>query len=138
MANRLQNNQNIHNTGHYRSEYNLLEEKLDSDKLKDINNAVNSKENYVHRTILDHSLRDIMQEFTNSILKIIDDIVDIVNNKQEESSDDILDWLVSYMNIAYDVFHLILHKDNCLYVGILLIIITIFVHYFNISTKESS
>ena len=103
-------------TGQLHRTHSLVKTKLDENYLRDLNKQANSEENYIHRTILDHSLRDIIHDFTNSTINIIDDAVSIIEekNKESEESDDILDWVVNYMNIGYEILHLIMNKNNAL------------------------
>ena len=126
-------------TGELHRKNNLLNANLENEYLDKLNNQINTEEKFIHRTILDHSVRDILNDFTNSTITIIDDIVDVIRNKnmETEESDDILDWFVNYMNIGYEIIHIILDKNNCLNIGILFIIISVFIHYFNISTNET-
>jgi hypothetical protein len=130
----LQNNENIHNTGKYVHPHNILSTKLDKEYLDNLNQQVNDKENIIHRSILDHTLKDIISNFTQNIIRLIDDImIDVEELNKEYDDEDTLDWMVKLMNICYKIFNHLIHKDNCLMVGILLIIISIFVHYFHIT-----
>ena len=138
QKNFLQNNQNIHNVGNFVHPHNILSTKLDKDYLDNLNKQVNDKENIIHRTILDHSIRDIIKNFTNDIIRLMDDIMVDIDEINKESNDtgDTLDWMVHIMQTGYKIFNHIIHKDNCLNVGILLIIISIFVHYFNVTQSK--
>ena len=71
----LQNNENIHNTGRYVHPHNILSTKLDKQYLDNLNQQVNDKENIIHRSILDHTLKDIISNFTQNIIRLIDDIM---------------------------------------------------------------
>lgn len=123
---------NIHSG---RAEFNkTLTSNLNKDYLDNLSKVANLKENITHRTILDHSLRDIIHDFTNNIIQIIDDIVlDISDMNNDYEDGDTLDWMVRLMNVIHKIFGHIMNKDNCLNIGILLIIISLFIHYFNIT-----
>ena len=135
----LKNQQNIHDPGKYLHPHNILSTKIDKEYLDNLNQQVNDKDNIIHRTILDHSLRNIMSNFTNDIIRLVDDImVDIEQLNLDTSNGDTLDWMVQFMNVVYKIFQHLIHKNNCLNVGILIIIISIFVHYFNVTQPNNS
>jgi hypothetical protein len=123
---------NIHSG---RAEFNkTLTSNLNKDYLDNLSKVANLKENITHRTILDHSLRDIIHDFTNNIIQIIDDIVlDLRDLTNDYEDDDTMDWMVRLMSVISNIFGHIMNKDNCLNIGILLIIISLFIHYFNIT-----
>jgi hypothetical protein len=123
---------NIHSG---RAEFNkTLTSNLNKDYLDNLSKVANLKENITHRTILDHSLRDIIRDFTNNIIQIIDDIVlDLRDLTNDYEDDDTMDWMVRLMSVISNIFGHIMNKDNCLNIGILLIIISLFIHYFNIT-----
>jgi hypothetical protein len=133
----LLNNENIHKTGNFVHPHNILSTKLDQDYLQNLNAQINTKENIIHKTILDHSVRDIISNFTNDIVRLIDDIMtDIEEMNKDYDDGDTLDWMVKLLNTIYKIFNHLIHKNNCLNVGILLIIISLFVHYFNITQSK--
>jgi len=114
---------------HYPPPRNTLDIQLNKDRLDRLNYIANSDENITQRTILTSS-----NEFTNNIIKIIDDIVtDISEMNNDYEDEDTLDWMVKLMNVIYKIFDRIMNKENCLNIGILLIIISLFIHYFNIT-----
>jgi len=134
----MKNQENIHDPGNHLNPYNLIDSKLDKDYLDDLNDKVNDRDNIIHETILDYPLRKIINNFTNDIMTLIHDIMaDIEDLNQDNSNGDTLDWIVQFMNVAYKIFQRIIHKDNCLNVGILIIIISIFVHYFNVTQPNT-
>ena len=135
----LQNQKNIHDPGNYIYPNNILSTKLDKQYLDGLNKQHNDESNIIHRTILDHTLKDIISNFTTDIIRLIDDImvdVELLNDDSEEG--DTLDWMVKLMNVMHKIFKHLTHKDNCLNVGILLILISIFVHYFNVTQPSNS
>jgi len=125
---------NIHSAGRFLDSHNSLNTKLNKDYLDNLNTIINNDENIRHRSMLDHSLRDIIDNFTNNIIKIIDDIVlDLSDMNGNYEDEDTLDWITRLMNTIYNIFGHIMNKDNCLNVGILFVIISIFIHYFNMT-----
>lgn len=133
-----QNQENIHNVGNYVHPHNMLSTKLDKDYLDNLNSQVNDPSNIVHKTILDSTVKEIIQNFTIKITQIIDNIMlDIEEMNNDENEEDTLDWMVKLMNICYKIFGHIMKKDNCLYVGILFVLISLFVHYFNITQPST-
>jgi len=135
----LQNQQNIHDPGNYVHPNNILSTKLDKQYLDGLNKQHNDESNIIHRTILDHTLKDIISNFTKDIIKLMDDImVDVEQLNDDSEEGDTLDWMVKLMNVMHKIFQHLTHKDNCLNVGILLILISIFVHYFNVTQPSNS
>ena len=141
--NYLQPRENIHfQADDYRHPYNALDHKIKHQRLDILNDQANDQStdhsNIVHKTILDSTVKEIIQNFTIKITQIIDNIMlDIEEMNNDENEEDTLDWMVKLMNICYKIFGHIMKKDNCLYVGILFVLISLFVHYFNITQPST-
>jgi len=134
MNDNLELNENIQHLGKYQHPIHRVSAKLDETYIDSLNASVNAEENLIHKTILDHSIKDIINNFTNDTLELIDEIVTEITYSMNDSDDeDMLDWLVNMINILYTIGKKIIHGKHALNAGILLIIISLFIHFYNMT-----
>ena len=99
--------------------------------------AVDKESNINFTNIMDKSLKNILEEFTNKILMIIDGFMTDIEESNQDNEMDGLDWVVYSFNLVVKMFQRIMEDDNPLYVGILIILISIFIHFFNITNNTN-
>jgi len=126
------NSYNIHDPSSGNDHHKAVAKQISKNHLDGLNRAHDNK-NIISENILDKSLNTIIKEFPTKMNHLIDDISNDIVDLNNEDPTDALDWIVKLINILYKIFIRLTHKDNCLMVGILLIIISIFIHYFNIT-----
>ena len=89
---KFNNNENIHNLGNMPRPHSVLSTKFDAAYLDEVNREINKEENMTHKTILDHSVREVLNNFTKTIIRIIDDTVVDISELNDNDDDTIHYW----------------------------------------------